>query len=72
MKAILEFDLNDFEEEKRFNHATSSVRYSIALWEIAHIRSHFKHCDPKPTYDELLEYINLVLEDNNININELD
>lgn len=72
MKAILEFDLNDIEEEKRFNKATSSVRYSIALWEIAHIRSHFKHCDTNPTYDELLEYINLVLEDNNININELD
>ena len=43
MKAILEFDLNDIDEEKRFNHATSSVRYSIALWEIAHLRSQFKH-----------------------------
>jgi hypothetical protein len=72
MKAILEFDLNDIEEEKRFNKATSSVRYSIALWEIAHLRSHFKHCDRAVTFDEVLEYINEVFEENNININELD
>jgi hypothetical protein len=72
MKAILEFDLNDIEEEKRFNKATSSVRYSIALWEIAHLRSHFKHYDRAVTFDEVLEYINEVFNDNNININELD
>jgi hypothetical protein len=72
MKAILEFDLNDIEEEKRFNKATSSVRYSIALWEIAHLRSHFKHYDRAVTFDEVLQYINEVFNDNNININELD
>ena len=72
MKAILEFDLNDFEEEKRFNHATSSVKYSIALWEIAHLRSHFKHCDKAVTFDQVLQYIDEVFETNNININELD
>jgi hypothetical protein len=72
MKAILEFDLNDIDEEKRFNKATSSVRYSIALWELYHIRSHFKHYDRAVTFDEVLEYINEVFETNNININELD
>lgn len=72
MKAILEFDLNDIEEEKRFNKATSSVRYSIALWEIAHIRSHFKHYDRAVTFDQVLQYIDEVFDENNININELD
>ena len=71
MKAILEFDLNDIEEEKRFNHATSSVRYSLALWDIGNIRSHFKHYDRAVTFDEVLQYINEVFEENNININEL-
>jgi len=72
MKAILEFNLDDHDEEKRFNKATSSVRYSIALWELAHLRSHFKHYDRPVTFDEVLQYINEVFEENNININELD
>jgi hypothetical protein len=72
MKAILEFDLNDIEDEKRFNKATSSVRYSIALWELYHIRSHFKHYDKPVTYDDMLQYIDEVFEEQNININELD
>ena len=71
MKAILEFDLNDIDEEKRFNHATSSVRYSIALWDIGNISSHFKHYDRPVSFDEVLKYINEVFEENNININEL-
>jgi len=72
MKAILEFDLNDIDEEKRFNHATSSVRYSIALWEIAHLRSQFKHYNSPVTLDAVLKYIEEVFETNNININQLD
>ena len=72
MKAILEFNLDDHYEEKRFNHATSSVRYAIALWELAHLRSHFKHNDKPVTLDDVLKYINEVFEENNININELD
>ena len=71
MKAILEFDLNDIDEERRFHKATSSVKYSIALWELARIRSHFKHND-NVTAEEVFEYANQVFEDNNININELD
>lgn len=72
MKAILEFNLDDHDEEKRFNHATSSVRYAIALWDIGNISSHFKHYDRPVTFDDVLKYINGVFEENNININELD
>jgi len=71
MKAILEFDLNDIDEEKRFNKANNSVRYSIALWDISQIRSRFKHRD-KVTYDEVLQYIDKIFEEYSININELD
>ena len=71
MKAILKFDLNDTEDSNRYNHCNKSIDYSIALWELAHLRSHFKHNDTTPTYDEVLQYINEVFEDNNININEL-
>jgi hypothetical protein len=72
MKAILEFNLDDHDEEKRFNKATSSVRYAIALWELAHLRSHFKHYDRPVTFDEVLQYISEVFEENNINVDELD
>jgi len=71
MKAILEFDLNDIDDGNKYKHCNKAIDYSLALWEIAHLRSHFKHCDTNPTYDELLEYINEVFNDNNININEL-
>ena len=72
MKAILEFDLNDIDDVYKYKHCNKAIDYSIALWEIAHIRSHFKHCDKAVTFDEVLEYIDEVFETNNININQLD
>jgi hypothetical protein len=71
MKAIIKFDLNDLDDVNRYNHCNKAIDYSIALWELAHLRSHFKHNDRPVTFDEVLQYINEVFEENNININEL-
>ena len=71
MKAILKFDLNDTDDLNKYNHCNKSIDYSIALWELGNISSHFKHNDKEPTYDEVLKYINEIFENNNININEL-
>ena len=71
MKAILKFDLNDTDDTNRYKHCNKAIDYSIALWDIGNISSHFKHYDREPTYDEVLKYINEIFETNNININEL-
>lgn len=72
MKAILKFDLNDTDDVNKYKHCNKSIDYSIALWEIGNILSHFKHHDRPVTYDDVLKYINDIFENNNININELD
>jgi len=72
MKAIIKFDLNDIDDVNKYKHCNKAIDYSLALWEIAHLRSHFKHYDRAVTFDEVLEYINEVFEENNININQLD
>jgi len=71
MKAILEFDLDNQDDSNKYKHYNRSIDYSIALWEISQIQSHFKHYHSKPSYQQVLEYINEVFNDNNININEL-
>jgi hypothetical protein len=71
MKAILEFDLNDIDDVNRYKHCNKAIDYSIALWELAHLHSHFKHYDRPVTFDDVLKYINGIFEENNININEL-
>jgi hypothetical protein len=72
MKAILKFDLNDTDDVNKYKHCNKAIDYSIALWDISNISSHFKHHDTTPTYDEVLNYINEIFENNNININELN
>lgn len=72
MKAILKFDLNDTDDINKYKHCNKAIDYSIALWDIGNISSHFKYNDREPTYDEVLNYINNIFENNNININELN
>lgn len=71
MKAILKFDLNDTDDTNRYKHCNKAIDYSIALWDIGNISSHFKHYDRPVNFEDVLKYINGVFEENNININEL-
>jgi len=64
MKAILEFDLDNQDDSNKYKHYNKSIDYSIALWEISQISSHFKHSCTTPSYRQVLEYINEVFETN--------
>jgi hypothetical protein len=81
-KALLEFNLDDIDDQLAFNRATKSLNLSLALWKISqlkdklefHIEVNIDENDPDAKWDArdyILEEIRAIFEEYNINIDEL-
>ena len=81
-KALLEFNLDDIDDQLAFNRATKSLNLSLALWKISqlkdklefHIEVNIDENDPDAKWDArdyILEEIGVIFEEYNINIDEL-
>jgi hypothetical protein len=81
-KALLEFNLDDIDDQLAFNRATKSLNLSLALWKISqlkdklefHIEVNIDENDPDAKWDArdyILEEIGAIFEEYNINIDEL-
>ena len=70
MKAILSFDLTDFEDQRELKRCMYSLDMGIALWEIQNniLREYHKQ---ELTGEQLAEKIQVVLNDLPFNINDL-
>jgi len=80
-KAILEYNLNDFEDEMAYKRAVKSLDMALAIWEIVHNVK--KRVNNRIEFDELLdlsqydivdlvyEHIYDELKQRSINIDEL-
>jgi hypothetical protein len=81
-KALLEFNLDDIDDQLAFNRATKSLNLALALWKISqlkdklefHIEVNIDENDPDAKWDArdyILEEIGAIFEEYNINIDEL-
>jgi hypothetical protein len=81
-KALLEFNLDDIDDQLAFNRATKSLNLSLALYKISqlkdklefHIEVNIDENDPDAKWDArdyILEEIRAIFEEYNINIDEL-
>jgi hypothetical protein len=81
-KALLEFNLEDIDDQLAFKRATKSLDLTSALWDILqlrkklefHIEVNIDENDPDAkwdTRDYILEEIGAIFEKYNINIDEL-
>ena len=81
-KALLEFNLDDIDDQLAFNRATESLNLALALYKISqlkdklefHIEVNIDENDPDAkwdTRDYILEEIGVIFEEYNINIDEL-
>jgi hypothetical protein len=72
MKGILEYDLNNIDEEIAMNRAMKSGQMASFIYELQHnFWRQWKHDDSDFNLDTYREALNELLEDYNININEL-
>ena len=81
-KALLEFNLEDIDDQLAFKRATKSLDLTLALWDILqlrkkleyHIEVNIDENDPDAkwdTRDYILEEIGTILEKYNIDVEEL-
>lgn len=81
-KALLEFNLEDIDDQLAFKRATKSLDLTLALWDILqlrkkleyHIEVNIDENDPDAkwdTRDYILEEIGAIFEKYNIDIEEL-
>ena len=81
-KALLEFNLDDIDDQLAFNRATKSLNLSLALYKISqlkdklefHIEVNIDENDPDAkwdTRDYILEEIGAIFEKYNIDVDEL-
>ena len=81
-KALLEFNLEDIDDQLAFKRATKSLDLTLALWDILqlrkkleyHIEVNIDENDPDAkwdTRDYILEEIGAIFEQYNIDIEEL-
>ena len=81
-KALLEFNLEDIDDQVAFKRATKSLDLTLALWDILqlrkkleyHIEVNIDENDPDAkwdTRDYILEEIGAIFEKYNIDVEEL-
>jgi hypothetical protein len=81
-KALLEFNLEDIDDQLAFKRATKSLDLTLALWDILqlrkklefHIEVNIDENDPDAkwnTRDYILEEIGAIFEKYNIDVEEL-
>jgi hypothetical protein len=81
-KALLEFNLEDIDDQLAFKRATKSLDLTLALWDILqlrkklefHIEVNIDENDPDAkwnTRDYILEEIGAIFENYNIDVEEL-
>jgi len=81
-KALLEFNLEDIDDQLAFKRATKSLDLTLALWDILqlrkkleyHIEVNIDENDPDAkwdTRDYILEEIGAIFEKYNIDVDEL-
>lgn len=80
-KAILEYDLNDFDDQMAHRRAIKSTSMALALWEIIYNtkkrveneieRDEHLDLSQYDLLDKVYEHILNVIKENNINIDEL-
>lgn len=83
MKAILEFDLNDFDDQIAHKRAVKSLDLALAIWQIVHntkremgreierALDQDKNFTPYDSLDILFDHIHDVLNEHHISIDEL-
>ena len=80
MRAILEFDLNNQEDEKSLNRCLKATDMASVIWEFTHnsrkkiereFESETKGVDVFDGIERCFEHFYKLLEDSNVNINEL-
>lgn len=72
MKAILEFDLSNPDEEYAHRRCVDSFKMAAVLFEITHnLKRKWKFSEKEPTLDEVFEEIHKLVEDYGISITNL-
>lgn len=83
MKAILQFNLDNLDDEMAYIRCVKSKDTAMCLWEIMHNTKKSTHavvdcmlennekCSPHDAIDVVYERIYEILKENNINIEEL-
>ena len=65
MKAILQFDLRDRDDEMAHLRCVKALNMAIVLWEITH------NNDQIETKEALTQKINMLMFDHNVDLDEL-
>jgi hypothetical protein len=72
MKAILEFDLSNPEEEYAHRRCMDSSKMASVLFEITHnLKRKWKHSENQPDLEEVFQEIHNLIDEYGINIDEL-
>ena len=72
MKAILEFDLSNRDEEYAHLRCVKSSQMAAAIFEITHnLARKWKHSEKEPSLDEVMDEIHAILDQFYINVDEL-
>lgn len=68
-KAVITWNLNDFEENQDFKRSMKSKDMAMLLWELKH--NSYKTCSDSGDIDFIFEHINHLFEQFSIDIDDL-
>lgn len=71
MKAIMEFDLDDFDDRKAHLRCTRSLDLACVIFEFTRNSRKKLRNEEKFTVDDVFDHFHELLEEQNINIDEL-